>query len=109
MKGKLENRVYVVTGGSKGFGLAIARGLVAEGARVGLLSRNQEGLDQAVAEIGRDHALGVAVDVGHREDISRAFEQMKTHFGRFDGLVVAAVEGFFRAVVGNGEPAQTDR
>jgi NAD(P)-dependent dehydrogenase (short-subunit alcohol dehydrogenase family) len=83
----IQNKVFIVTGGSKGFGLAIAKGLVAQGARVGLLSRNQEGLNQAVAEIGSDHAYGVATDVAHCEDISAAFTSVKAHFGRLDGLI----------------------
>ena len=83
----LQNNVYIVTGGSRGFGLAIAKNLVAHGARVGLISRNQSGLDQAVAEIGADHALGVAADVGSRASVSIAFEKIHTHFGRLDGLV----------------------
>ena len=87
MNGQLQDRVFVVTGGSRGFGLAIARALVTEGARVGLVSRSQEGLDEALMEIGSDRALGVAVDVGRSADISRAFEQVKSSFGRFDGLV----------------------
>lgn len=87
MSTELNGRVYIVTGGSKGFGLAIAKALVARAARVGLLSRNQAGLEQAVAEIGSDHAFGVATDVAHREDISAAFERIKGHYGRLDGLV----------------------
>ena len=87
MSSNLEDRVYIVTGGSRGFGLAIARSLVARGARVGLLSRNRESLDEAVADIGEEHAFGVATNVAHREDISAAFEQIKQHFGRLDGLV----------------------
>jgi NAD(P)-dependent dehydrogenase (short-subunit alcohol dehydrogenase family) len=83
----LADRVYVVTGGSKGFGLAIAKSLVALGARVGLMSRNQAGLDSAVAEIGSDHAFAVAGNVANREEISTAFEQIKQHFGRLDGLI----------------------
>jgi NAD(P)-dependent dehydrogenase (short-subunit alcohol dehydrogenase family) len=87
MSTSLQDKVYIVTGGSRGFGLAIAKSLVAQGAKVGLISRNQEGLDQAVAEIGSDHALGIATDVGHREDITAAFSNVKQHFGRLDGLV----------------------
>lgn len=87
MSTELKDRVYIVTGGSKGFGLAVAKSLVEQGARVGLLSRNQEGLDQALAEIGSDHAFGVAASVNHREDISAAFERIKAHFGRLDGLI----------------------
>ena len=84
---ELQDNVYIVTGGSRGFGLAIAKNLVAHGARVGLVSRTQAGLDDAVAEIGVDHALGVAADVGSRASISVAFEAIRTHFGRLDGLV----------------------
>ena len=87
MSTELKDRVYIVTGGSKGFGLAIAKCLVGRGARVGLLSRNQAGLEQAVSEIGSDHACGVSADVAHREDLSVAFAQVKEHFGRLDGLV----------------------
>ncbi len=87
MSTELRERVFIVTGGSRGFGLAIAKSLVARGARVGLLSRNREGLENAVREIGSDHAFAVASNVAHREDISAAFEQIKQHFGRLDGLV----------------------
>ena len=87
MSRELHNNVYIVTGGSRGFGLAIAKSLVGHGARVGLISRNQSGLDQAVAEIGADHALGVAADVWSRASVSIAFEKIHTHFGRLDGLV----------------------
>jgi len=83
----LENRVYLVTGGSKGFGLAIAQALVARGARVGLLGRNQLDLDQAVADLGHDSAYAVAADVGSNDDLRRAFAEVAQHFGRLDGLV----------------------
>jgi NAD(P)-dependent dehydrogenase (short-subunit alcohol dehydrogenase family) len=84
---ELTDRVYIVTGGSRGFGLAIAKSLVARGARVGLLSRNRAGLDQAVAEIGSDHAFAVAADIGHRDGLSAAFGEIAEHFDRLDGLV----------------------
>ena len=48
MSERLKDRVYIVTGGSKGFGLATASVLVERGAYVGLISRDQAGLDQAV-------------------------------------------------------------
>jgi NAD(P)-dependent dehydrogenase (short-subunit alcohol dehydrogenase family) len=87
MSTELQDKVFIVTGGSKGFGLAIAKSLVGHGARVGLVSRNQDGLDKAIEEIGSDHALGVASDVAGREAISAAFEQIKQHYGRLDGLI----------------------
>ena len=87
MTTELKDKVYIVTGGSKGFGLAIAKCLVGKGARVGLLSRNKAGLEQAIAEIGSDHAFGASVDVAHKEDLAVAFQQIKDRFGRLDGLV----------------------
>lgn len=87
MSKSLQDRVYIVTGGSRGFGLAIAKNLVAQGARVGLLSRSQEALDQAVNDIGAEHAIGIATDVGARADVAAAFASIKSHFGRLDGLI----------------------
>ncbi len=83
----LDGRACIVTGGSRGFGLAITKRLVEHGAKVGLISRNQASLDQAVAEIGTDHAFGVACDVGSSEQIRSVFETIREHFGRLDGLV----------------------
>lgn len=87
MHRKLDGKVYVVTGGSKGFGLATAGALVAAGAKVGLFSRNRADLDKAVSEIGGDQTLAVAMDVGRWEDVGRAFAAVGEHFGRLDGLV----------------------
>ena len=87
MSRELKDRVYIVTGGSKGFGLAIARSLVEQGGRVGLVARNQDSLDAAVAELGVDNAFGVVGSVDDPELIKRAFSQIKAHFGRLDGLV----------------------
>ena len=83
----MQDKVYIVTGGSRGFGLAIAKALVEQGARVGLVSRNQSGLDAAVAEIGSDHAFAVATDVAHKQGLQAAFTAIKNHFTRLDGLV----------------------
>lgn len=66
----LENRTAIVTGASRGIGLAIAHRLVADGARVVITGRNQEALDEAVKSLGgREHALGIAgnaADGAHR-------------------------------------------
>lgn len=87
MSTTLKNRVFIVTGGSKGFGLAIAQSLIAQGARVGLVGRTVDTLDAAVHKLGAEHAFGVAADVAHKEDITAAFAQIKQHFGRLDGLI----------------------
>lgn len=87
MSNVLKGRAYIVTGGSRGFGLEIARHLVAAGAQVGLISRNAEALTQAVEELGTDNAFGVSGDVASRDTIVKAFTSIKDHFGRLDGLV----------------------
>ncbi|MFT4824226.1 MAG: NAD(P)-dependent dehydrogenase (short-subunit alcohol dehydrogenase family) [Halioglobus sp.] len=87
MSSPVQDRVFIVTGGSGGFGLAIARSLIAQGAKVGLLGRSKSSLDTAVMTLGGGNAFGVAADVAHKEDISAAFTQIKKHFGRLDGLV----------------------
>jgi len=87
MSAELKDRVFIVTGGSRGFGLAIAGSLVSRGARVGLFSRDRSGLERAVAELGGDRAFGAAGDVARREDVAAAFEGFRRHFGRLDGLV----------------------
>lgn len=87
MSTECQGKVYIVTGGTRGFGLAIARNLVEHGARVGLISRNQEALQETVEEIGTDRAFGVAADVGSHAAIRTAFESIKSHYGRLDGLV----------------------
>ena len=87
MSTAFNGEVYIVTGGSRGFGRAIARDLVTHGARVGLISRNREGLDKAVAEIGSDNAFGVTGDVASSAAIGEAFAAIRDHYGRLDGLV----------------------
>ncbi|WP_371409088.1 SDR family oxidoreductase [Micromonospora zamorensis] len=86
--GRLAERVAIVTGASRGIGLAIAQRLVAEGARVGLTARHPEALAEAVAALGGS-AYAVAVpgrsdDPEHR---AQAVRQVSEAFGPVDLLV----------------------
>jgi len=88
--GKLQDRVAVVTGASKGIGAAIAKQLAAEGAAVVVnYASSKEGADRVVAEIakGGGKAVAVQADVGKRADIQRLFAETKRAFGRLDVLV----------------------
>ena len=81
-------RVAVVTGGSRGLGLLMARRLRKEGARVALLARNREELVRAKDKLGGSNTvLTVACDVGVRAQVQQAIEIVMQHFGRIDMLV----------------------
>jgi NAD(P)-dependent dehydrogenase (short-subunit alcohol dehydrogenase family) len=89
MKIAVENKVALVTGASRGIGLAIARALAEGGAKVGLVARKQETLDEAARELEKD-GLTVATFAAHtgREGAAAVLvaEVVKT-FGKLDVLV----------------------
>src|SRR5947209_1025318 len=83
MAKKLNGRVAVVTGASKGIGAEIARQLAAEGAAVVVnYATSKEGADRVVAEItARDgRAIAVQADMANRADIRRLFAETKQAF-----------------------------
>ena len=76
----LEDTAVLITGGSKGIGLACARAFAQEGARVAIVSRSRENLDRAVATLrGEGHnVLAIAADLREPQqarDMARAFEE----------------------------------
>jgi NAD(P)-dependent dehydrogenase (short-subunit alcohol dehydrogenase family) len=89
MSQKLSNKVAVVTGGTSGIGLAIAKRFAQEGAKVAVTGRNQKSIDQAVAEIGAN-SLGIQGDVSKLEDLTRIYQTVADHFGKVDTLIVNA-------------------
>jgi 3-oxoacyl-[acyl-carrier protein] reductase len=90
MSKKLEGKVAVVTGASKGIGAEIAKHLAAEGAAVVVnYASSKAGADRVVAEITASGGKAVAVqaDVARPDDIRRLFAEVKKAFGRLDVLV----------------------
>ena len=85
----LAGRTAVVTGGTRGIGLAIARALAEDGASVVVSGRDARRLESAVKEIETLGAsvLGVAADQSKREDCDRLVDAAKERFGRIDVLV----------------------
>lgn len=83
---RLDDQVAVVTGGSRGIGLAIAKTFVEAGARVMITSRNAETCEAAVKEIG-EGAFFEAGHVGKEEDAERVIEATMDRLGRIDVLV----------------------
>jgi len=86
---KLEGKTAVVTGGSSGIGLAIAKRFAAEGAHVFITGRRQTQLDAAVALIGGS-VTAVQGDVTSASDLERLFEEVGKREGRLDILVTSS-------------------
>jgi len=87
---KLSGKVAVVTGASKGIGVAIAQQLAAEGAAVVVnYASSKAGADNVVAAIASagGRAVAVQADVAKQADIDRLFTETKKAFGRLDILV----------------------
>jgi 2-deoxy-D-gluconate 3-dehydrogenase len=84
----LEDRVIVVTGGSRGIGLEIARELVNQDAKVVICGRKAETLDAARAALGgSDRVLTVQAHIAREADVENLFKTVLGKFSRVDALV----------------------
>lgn len=88
----LAGKRAIVTGGSRGIGLAVARRLADEGARLVLVSRDQVALDRAVEGIGGADVVATACDTSDDTGVAAMVAQAVRHFGGVDILVNAAAE-----------------
>ncbi|WP_298552144.1 SDR family oxidoreductase [Streptomyces luteogriseus] len=84
----LKDRVYVVTGATRGLGNATARALVADGAKVVVSGRDEKTVAEAAAELG-PNAVGVAVDNADPEAAARLIAAAREHWGRFNGVLIS--------------------
>ncbi len=85
----LEGRVYIVTGGSGGLGLATAQALVADGARVVLSGRHEDAVQRAVAGLGDERAHGVVADNTDAATPGRLIGAARDRFARLDGALIS--------------------
>ncbi|MGB8399649.1 SDR family oxidoreductase [Bradyrhizobium sp.] len=85
----MMDRVAVVTGGSKGIGLAVARRFAGSGARVAILARGAQDLKAARELLGKDglEVRDYVCDVSKADDISRTHDSIVADFGKVDVLV----------------------
>jgi 3-oxoacyl-[acyl-carrier protein] reductase len=93
LSGKLQGKVAIVTGASKGIGASIAKHLAGAGAAVVVnYASSKEGASRVVAEIEADGGRAVAVraDVARAADVERLFSEAKTAFGRVDIVINSA-------------------
>jgi NAD(P)-dependent dehydrogenase (short-subunit alcohol dehydrogenase family) len=86
--GRFDGKTALVTGASRGIGLAIARRLVDDGARVLITARGQEALDSAVAELGGPtRAVGITGKADNADHRAEVFARVAVEFGQLDFLV----------------------
>ncbi|RNL79405.1 SDR family oxidoreductase [Nocardioides marmorisolisilvae] len=84
----VEGKVFLVTGGTGGLGLATAEQLVADGARVVVSGRSSARVDAAVASLG-GKAVGIVADNGDPESAARLVAAAVEGFGRLDGALIS--------------------
>jgi NAD(P)-dependent dehydrogenase (short-subunit alcohol dehydrogenase family) len=84
----LVDKTVIVTGGSKGIGFACARAFLAEGARVGIVSRSRDNVDQALRDL--PGACGAMADLTDPDAAERALDELQAALGPIDILVNSA-------------------
>lgn len=82
----LEGKVAVVTGGTRGIGLAIVKAFLEEGASVALFGSRQETVDKALAELEGKPVIGLSPDLSDYAAVEKAMQEVKAKFGRIDIL-----------------------
>lgn len=107
---ELEDKVFVVTGGSRGIGLEIAEELLRQKAKVAICGRKQENLDTAAAKLGNsDNLLAMAANISVESEVDNLFDTTLQRFGKIDGLVNNAGMNLFVPSVVDAELSRWTR
>ncbi|MFC5927803.1 SDR family oxidoreductase [Micromonospora vulcania] len=86
----LTDRVYVLTGASRGLGYATAQCLVADGARVVLSARDADAVASAAQQLGGpERAIGLTADLADPDTPEQLVAAAREHFGRLDGALIS--------------------
>lgn len=87
--GRLEGKVAIITGGNSGIGLATAKRLQEEGAKVVISGRSKKTLDEAVRTIGNG-VLAIQADVSQLDELDKLYGEVSKKLGKIDVLFVNA-------------------
>jgi NAD(P)-dependent dehydrogenase (short-subunit alcohol dehydrogenase family) len=99
---ELEDRVYLITGGSDGLGLALATRLISEGARVALCGRDEQRLAQAQELLG-SAAWCYQADVTKSSELDGFIDETLSRFGQLDGAVNNAGKSAAASIAGSSD------
>jgi 3-oxoacyl-[acyl-carrier protein] reductase len=97
----IEDKVVLITGGSKGIGFGIAEALVSKQARVAITSRSKKSAEDAAAKLnrfGKGEAIGIQSDVSDAQAQQQAVQEVLAKWGRLDVLVANAGVGHFGSI-----------
>lgn len=86
---EIEDRVYFVTGGSRGLGFSCAQQLVQQGARVVVSGRDADRCAEAAAELDSERAVGFPADLANPDAANQLAATAIARFGRLDGAVIS--------------------
>ncbi|HWK89994.1 MAG TPA: SDR family oxidoreductase [Longimicrobium sp.] len=106
MDGALQGRTALVTGASRGIGLAVARALAAEGAWVGMVARSRDALETSAGECG---GYAIAADVGTPEGVHSLANYLGELLDDAPDIVVSAAGAFSLAPLAETDPADFER
>ncbi len=99
----IQNKVALITGGSKGIGYGVAESLMAKGVHVAVTSRSEAAANEAADNLNNTgateaKAIGIAADVRNFESQQKAIEAVIEHFGQLDIIIANAGLGRFGGI-----------
>ena len=102
----MDNKIWLITGASRGFGRVWAEAALARGDKVAACVRNTDSVSDLLATHG-DAVMPVSLDVTDRDEVFRQFAAVQANFGRIDVVVNNAGYGLFGAIEGTQQTIAT--